>query len=210
MRELIEFEKSDGHIALGHNRWVDFLETSEYSPMTKNQYYDRKDVFEKENPDVWDRLTDLGIPISLRKRLPEGAFEIKGDSIVITGEDGSTQSVGLADANRTQVIETIKILHDSILEKTKKLAKGKDDYRKLKEKYLESEESGGSAISPIDKAHMVACGALSALADQLADLTRENCQTYLDGPFNLLITQMQRVNNGLCEKLELESLDVDL
>lgn len=211
MRELINFQLSDDWKALGYTRWVDFLEHSQISPMTATQYYDRKKVFEKENSMVWDKLTDKGIPLYLRQRLPAGSVEVTDTSIVIRNGDGETTSFSLAEANRTQIIETVKTLVSSLEEKTKTIEQGRADIRKWKERALDAEDNpsaaAGSAVTDFDKAHMAACGILSALAEEIDKLRPEACQAYLDGSFNLLAIQYQQVNNALCDKLELETLD---
>jgi hypothetical protein len=174
--------------------------------MTKNEFYKREEIFKNEGEHLFDLLNQMKVPIGLRKQLGSGNVTLDGDKVIVKDGENET-AIQLGD--RTGLLEALSSLADANATKTKQLTKGKEDYRKLKEKFIDAEESGpnGSVISDLDKAHMVACGALSALTDELAKLKPANCQAYLDGPFNLLATQYQRINDSICEKLELESLD---
>lgn len=202
MKELIRFRADGEHVALGYKRFVDFLELSELSPMTKHQYYERKSVFEKENSLVWDQLTDIGIPIAIRKRLPQGTFEVQDDKIVIHGDEGD-QTLSLDAANRTQVIQAVKLLHKSLVEKQTQLEKGKEDYRKLKERFVEgdAEKRVMPVVTAADKAHMAVCGSLVTLIDCIAALDRDATETYAEGSFLFLARQYQRLNEVIANNL---------
>jgi hypothetical protein len=206
IRGLEFIEETKKYRTLGYERFTDFLKHCGLSNMTKNRYYDRKKLLDREGDPLFDVLTVSGIPISTRKLLADGDVRLDGDKLIVKIDD---EEVILEKSNFTGIASAITTLAASLADNRKKIEKGEADYRKLKEKFLEVEESAGSgsAIPDLDKAHMVACGAIAALVDEIAKLKPADCQAYLDGPFNLLATQYQRINDAICDKLELESLD---
>lgn len=140
MNAMITFQTQDLHESLGFNRFADFLDKSEFSPMSKNEFYKRKELFESEGEKVFDLLTELGISLSKRKLLGKGNISLDGETVVILDNDtGEEISIELKDKSR--ILETITALADANADKSKRLTKGKDDNDRLKRKLTDLEEA---------------------------------------------------------------------
>lgn len=180
---------------MGFATFVDFLNSDDCF-IGKNAYYTRKELLNKEGVHLYDVLNGLDISMSKRKQLGKGTLELDedGTTLIITDTE---ERVSVND--RERLLELLTITVDSNREKNAKIEKGEADIRRLKEKLFdaETESSPRSAIPDLDKAHMVASGALAALADEVSRLDARSCQQYLDGPLNLLVIQYQRVQDEL-------------
>ncbi len=193
IRGLEQIEELELFRAMGYKTFVDFL-NSDHCFIGKNAYYTRRELLHKEGEQLYDVFNGLEISMRKRKLLGKGSLEIDGNDLVFTETD---ERVPLTD--RKRLLEILTIAVDANVEKTAKIEKGEADIRRLKEKLFdaETESSPRSAIPDLDKAHMVASGAIAALADEIARLDERACQAYLDGPMNLLATQYQRLNDEI-------------
>lgn len=195
IRGIQRIENEKLFLDMGFPTFTDFLQ-SDHCFIGKNAYYTRKELLEKEGVDLFDVLNGLDISMQKRKQLGKGTLELEddGQTLVITDTD---ERVALND--RKRLLEVLTLTIDSNREKTAKIEKGEADIRRLREKLFdaETESSPRSAIPDLDKAHMVASGALAALADEVSRLDARSCQQYLDGPLNLLVIQYQRVQDEL-------------
>jgi hypothetical protein len=205
IRGLQRIENEKLYIGMGFERFADFLNSDDCF-IGKNAYYERLNLLNREGEQIYDLLNGLEISMRKRKQLGQGNIEIEGDTLVLKDTE---ERIAISD--RKRLLEILTVALDENSKKAKQLEKGKEDFRRERERRLAAEDgavsANGSGVSPIDKAHMLACAALSDLADHISKLKPADCQAYLDGPFNLLVTQYQRINDGICEKLELETLD---
>lgn len=87
IRFLEMFEKTKMYRALGHHNFVTFLSNSGLHEVTKNRYYDRKKILDREGDPLFDALSIAGVPISIRGQFDRGDVTINGENIVITGDD---------------------------------------------------------------------------------------------------------------------------
>jgi hypothetical protein len=177
-RGLMLFRDRKDHEAFGFERFDDFLNEHPQSPMTKNQFYDRLNVIEREGDEAFDLLNSLRVPLSTRKLLASGVVQIDNDVITI-GEE----TINVADS--TRVMEALKILARKGDEQKRTIDRGKKEVKSLK-KQLDQAEHGPQAhkdSTPYGNALVVAICALTALAGEADKLpmdemmaVRDNCR----------------------------------
>ena len=63
MRALVIFQEEKMFESLGYDNFVEFLNESEYAPMTKSQFYERVKLLETEGDMTFDLLNSLSVPI---------------------------------------------------------------------------------------------------------------------------------------------------
>lgn len=201
--ERIEAEKI--YLDMGYERFVDFLNDN-HCFIGKSTYYERLALLKKEGTQLYDLMNGLDISLSKRKQIGAGNIEIQGDLVILKE---SQEKIPLSD--RQRLLDVLVLAVDELAVKTKKLAIGEEDFRRERQKRLDLEDNAAAAssrsLTPLDKAHMAATGIVASLVDEIAALDANRCQAYLDGPFQMLAAQFQRVNDAICNKLELESLD---
>lgn len=145
IRALVQFQEDRRYLDLGYANFVEFLENSEYSPMSKTRFYERLRVLESEGDEIYDLLTEMGISISTRKLLTKGdrRLELDGDDLIV-----GTERVSVVD-NPPIIRQLIKDLaaeiRDAETEKarvTEKLeraesqnARGREEYQALQRRY---------------------------------------------------------------------------
>lgn len=197
IRGLEQIEEQELFLYMGFDTFTDLLQ-SDHCFIGKSAYYERRELLHKEGEQLYDVFNGLEISLRKRKLLGKGSLEIDENDLIFT-ETG--ERVALTD--RKRLLEILAIAVDANVEKTAKIEKGEADIRRLREKLFdaETESSPRSAIPDLDKAHMVASGAVAALADEISRLDARDAQQYLDGPMNLLAIQYQRLNDALARTL---------
>lgn len=199
IRGIERIENENLYLAMGFSTFAEFLESDDCF-IGRTSYYERRDLLRKEGPSLYDVLNGLDISMRKRKQLGKGTLELDedGTTLIITDTE---ERVSVND--RERLLELLTITVDSNREKNAKIEKGEADIRRLREKLFdaETESSPRSAIPDLDKAHMVASGAVAALADEISRLDARDAQQYLDGPMNLLAIQYQRLNDALARTL---------
>lgn len=177
IKTLSRFQEQKMHEDLGYATFVDFLTESEYSPLTKTQFYEGKALLEKEGDELFDMLTDLGISIRKRKLLGKGNIELLGDTLVVHDDDGITE-IDIHD--RASILDAITALADANAEKAVKLTVQKEKIDKhddkVREIYAELDTVKASKLADIaSNPHMLArveAGlAIRRLADAAAALS---------------------------------------
>lgn len=118
MRAIETFQADRLYQAFGFDRFVDFLDGYEHSPMSKNQYYERKALLDKEGDVLFDMYGSLGLSVRRRKLLGRGNVEISGDTAIIHDGEESTE-ISLSD--RSRLLETLSALADANADKSVKL-----------------------------------------------------------------------------------------
>lgn len=85
---LAEFQQQELYKHFGFDRFADFLDQSEYSPMSKSAFYRQKELYESEGGQIYDTFNSARIPISTRRLLVEGStkIELDGNELIIGGE----------------------------------------------------------------------------------------------------------------------------
>lgn len=101
--------------ALGFTRFDDFLDESEYSPMSYRQFNDREKLLLAEGDQVFDLLTQLKLSQKQRKMLGAGHIQIdetKGTVLIVTGEDLEEEVEEIELTDRTRLLQTLSALAD--------------------------------------------------------------------------------------------------
>lgn len=128
MRALITFQEEKIYESLGFENFVDFLNNSEYAPMTKSQFYERKNLLENEGDATFDLLNSFSMPVSKRKLLGKGNIALDGETVIITGDDGEETTIEITD--RTRLLETLTALADNSAELRRKVESQKTKLNK--------------------------------------------------------------------------------
>lgn len=198
MANLIAFEKEKMHEQMGYRRFVDFLDRSPYSPMTKHQFYKRREVFEREGEEVFDLMNDIGLPLARRKMLGRGQVRLEGETVIVK-DGGNELSIDLDD--RARILETLSALADANAEKARRLERGREDYERLRRKIAAApEENQAVGRDELDRVTLSATAMLSALAGMLRDASEERREKFLEAHLNLLALQYHRVNEALGDR----------
>ncbi len=138
VRALETFQKEKMFKALGFDTFDKFLDESEFSPMSKRQYYDRLALIRGHGDEIYDLLTSVGISVRAQKMLGHGDLAIKGDALVIGDQQIEMSNVGLIkdvlnemfDEKRTLMAdrEKLKKQNDALKDQ---IARGTDENAEL-------------------------------------------------------------------------------
>jgi hypothetical protein len=213
MKALDFFQKEKMYLDLGYETFVDFLQNSEFSPMTKSQYYERKNLISNEGEVVYDYLNSIGLSVSVRKLLTENngkEISIEGDYFVVGEEKIEMKESSSIKNLLLEIANDNRKLKEENKKQAEKLEKGKGDFDRLKQRLSEAENSTATADyskNPVEKMNAIALGGLSGLADELKKASLVDCQYFTDSNLRLLVSQFQRVQEVLCKKLAVESAD---
>lgn len=158
IKTLCRFQEQKMHEDLGFATFVDFLNESEFAPMTKTQFYEGKALLESEGDQLFDMLTDLGVSIRKRKLLGKGNIELLGDTLVVHTDDGVTE---IAIDDRSSILHAITALADANAEKRVKLTVQKEKIdkhdEKVRELYQEIDTVKAAKVADVaSNPHMVA------------------------------------------------------
>lgn len=207
IRFLEYFEQTKLYRSLGHPDFVTFLRNSGLNAVTKNRYYDRKKLLDKEGDPVFDALTIAGVPISVRSQLEAGDVAVDGDSIVIRGENEDDiiihkddhsaliQALRIQARTRRTAANELAALKDKV-----KAAEKKHDAEK-RELYDELDRARASAQSdlmadPHSLALTNVCLAFQALRNEAETLSAVDREARAANVMETLAYQM-RVTAGL-------------
>ena len=118
---LERFQEDKLYKALGYDRFDDFLEQDEMSPMSKSRFYERRKLIAGNGPEVFDLLTAVGISVRSQKMLA-GEVAIRGDKLVIGEEEVAiTENAGLIKDVIEKVVDEKRDLQKTIDSQAKKL-----------------------------------------------------------------------------------------
>jgi hypothetical protein len=199
MANLIAFEKEKMHEQMGYKRFVEFLDRSPYSPMTKHQFYKRREIFDREGEQVFDLMNDIGLPLARRKLLGRGTVRVEGETVFVN--DGSDDEISIELGNRARILETLSALADANAEKARRLERGMEDYERLKRK-MDAPDGPVDSRDELERVSLTATAMLSALAAMLQDTSEARREHFLNTDLNLLALQYRRVNEALGERAD--------
>jgi hypothetical protein len=203
MANLIAFEREKMHEACGYTRFAEFLDRSPYSPMTRHQFYKRREIFEREGETVFDLMNDLGLPLARRKMLGRGTVRIEGETLVVLDGEEET-SIDITD--RARILETLSALADANAEKARRLERGQEDYERLKRRMDEERPVSNEARDELERVTLTATAMLSALAALLNEAPEERRTHFLNTNLNLLALQYRRVNEAIGGAIETDEI----
>lgn len=202
------FQKEDLHEALGYPAFADFLDNSEFSPMSKHEFYERKKVFENEGEKVFDALNDMDIPLKTRRLLGKGNVQLDGEDLVIL-DPATGEEMKFEITNKSRILETISALADANADKSKKLERGASDNHRLKQRItelqnevLESEQNGNYVErDEIENYYMLVGSMMKRLNDLLENAPIVRVAQFETRNLRVLAAQFQQTNNVVAKKL---------
>ena len=154
---LQRFQQEKKFKLLGFDTFDEFLDSSEYSRITKRQYYDRLAIIGAHGPDVADLLTSVGISMRSQKLLPKGDIEIRDDQVFIKGQAVDGKDTGLIKDVLVEVFDEIRKKDADVKkvaaenEKLKvQIKTGQQDYELLQRKYDDATQ-----LRPFDRSLMM-------------------------------------------------------
>lgn len=210
IRALQKARDTKLHENLGFNRFDDFLDSSQYSPMSYKQFYNREQLLEKEGDEIFDFLNSIQLPMSRRKLLTSGALEIEGDAVVL-GEE----RISLSDKRR--IVQTLSelsaktsALEEKVEKQSKTIAKGKEDVDNWKRKVDEAKSSaviGDAPTTPFGQALLLVIAGLAQLTDAAKDLSDEELIALRDNALRQIGARQRELHIALGFKdNEIESM----
>lgn len=200
LRALAEYGKGGHYRALGYKTFADFLNNSEYSPMSKSQFFEKHKFLQNEGAENFDLLNALNIPVRKRRLLAKGNVEIEGNEVIV--KDGDTETT-IEITDRDRLLETLSALADANAEKSKKLEKGEQDFKKAKDRIRELEDAPAGAGGKLSQGEQLAATALSSLAGLCAwmeSATMIDVSAFIQRDLNLFAGQYKRMFAVIAEK----------
>jgi len=175
IRALEHFQAEGQYKSLGYTTFVDFLEKSEYSPMSKRQYYDRLALIREHGDEIFDLLTSVGISVRASKMLGKGEIAIKGDCLVVGDKEIEIKNTGVIkevlnelfdDRRELQAqVEKQKLTNEKL---TKQVQTGENENEEL-QRNLDAMRDG----DPHDRALADAVLAMLTLQEQVGHLSEK-------------------------------------
>lgn len=172
IRALEHFQSEGLYKNLGYQTFVDFLDKSEYSPMSKRQYYDRLALIREHGDEIYDLLTSVGISVRASKMLGKGDLAIKGDQLVIGDKPVELANAGVIKEVLEELFDERRELQATAAKKDKKIEEQAAQIRhgqaelEEKERALDAIRSG----NPYDNSLTEAFYSLGLLAEKIGDL----------------------------------------
>ena len=203
LRALEVFQKDRMYLDLGFDKFVDFLQDSEFSPMTKSQYYERKNLIDNEGDIVYDYLNSIGLSVSIRKLLAsndkeitiEGDFLVVGDEKLAIQESSSIKNILLEIANDNRKLKEENTKKQLKLEKAEQtINDGSKQVEQLR-RQLDTNSEG----STFDRAQSRLINAFIKFNDELADVPlveRVDKDSVLDTLWTLLEESRKRFGSN--------------
>ena len=135
MASLIRFKEEKMFESLGYTNFYEFLDNSEYAPITRNQFSDRFKLFKKEGERLFDLMNEIGMPLSKRKLLGKGNISFDGEMVLVKDDEGNETEIEIND--RARILETITALADANADKSKKLETEKQKIKDVEKQNAE-------------------------------------------------------------------------
>lgn len=170
---LMTVEEEKIYRDYGFERFVDFLQNSELSDISKSQYYKLRELYLKEGPEQYDWFTAWRIPLVTRQLLESGDIVVEGDEVVIGGEErvplGEQKVIKsiiekLVNEKR-DIADDLHKAERKAEEKDAKIKQGEADYKEL-DRNLEALRKR----NPFDRAFGELVISFAALHEQIGHL----------------------------------------
>lgn len=204
MTALINFQKENMHEALGFTRFADFLDKSPYSPMSKNDFYRRKEVFEREGSELYDLFNEAKLPLSTRKLLAEsnaGEISIDGDKLIIGETEVATTDTDVIKEVVKSLADEIRTANANADKQKKQIDKLNDQIKQGVEEYeiLDRKFQGLSEGSPLDRAQSQLVNAFIRFNDELSNsaaIEKAGKEDFLETLWMLLEESRKRMGSN--------------
>lgn len=208
IRVLEHFFDEKGHEVLGYPNLVDFLDRSEYAPMSKRQYYDRLRLIREHGDEIYDLLTSSGISVRAQKTLGTGELSIKNDTLYVGDREVAVADTGiikevlneLFDEKRRLTNETAR-QEAKIKDLSSKVQTGTDEVNQLRRSLDAINEN-----STFENALMGAVQSLLTLATEVKALSLEERMDRAEADLRTIAEQYFQIrdayglNIGLVER----------
>jgi hypothetical protein len=177
--------------SFGYTRFDDFLNESEFSPMSYRQFIDREKLLENEGEKLFDVLNMSGMSHKQRRLLGSGYVQVdeaKGTVLIVTGEDmeEDVEEIELSDRNR--LLQTLSALADQAAvlnqknsKQKQQIERGEQQVEDLKKKLDEAKDKPGS-VSIFDM-WLNACRSIDAMTEMVkkaSDVEKAQGGIYID------------------------------
>lgn len=164
--------------SFGFTRFDDFLNESEYSPMSYRQFIDREKMLETEGDQLFDILNSSKMSHRQRRLLGAGHVQVdeaKGTVIIVTGEDLEETTEEIALDDRSRLLQTLSALADQAAllnqkntKQKKQIERGEAQVEDLKKKIDDLKNRPGELTSY--QLMMSVTNSLDAFADFLKQI----------------------------------------
>jgi hypothetical protein len=189
-RALMKFRDEGGHVALGFERFDDFLNNFPTSPMSKHQFYDRLKAIESEGDDLFDLLNTLRIPIQTRKEIGEGQIRMDGETLILGTGD---RAVEVPMGDRRAVADVIRNLTEKTTKQAKQLAEQAEKIKSGEKENKTLKKSADYVMAlrshPFDQALMNLIGSFAALSLEAEKLSPAELEEKRDNALLQIATQ---------------------
>lgn len=202
MRALITFQEGKLYESLGYENFVEFLNNSDYAPMTKSQFYERKSLLEKEGDVVFDFFNAFSLPVSKRKFLGKGNISLDGETVIVKSDDGEETTIEISD--RARLLETLTALADANADKSKKLDRQKQQIQKSDETIADlrdtivkrAMQSDNTALDPHAAALLSLVAAFQSLKGIAEGLEEFEKSEFAPRVFETIAAQLESLSTG--------------
>lgn len=167
IRALERFQREKQHEVLGFDTFDQFLNESEFSPMTKRQYYDRLALVRGHGDEIYDLLTAVGISVRSQKMLGKGELSIKNDTLYIGDREVEVANTGIIKDVLNDLFDEKRQLQTDIAKRESRIEKleaqvstGTDEYDELRRSFDALNDG-----DPHDRAYSKAANAIIRLMD---------------------------------------------
>jgi len=191
-RALQQFRDTKAYEAYGFTRFDDFLNDSDFSPMTKHEFYNREALIEKEGDQVFDVLNGLQLSLKARKQLGTGSLKIEGNEVVIGDE-----RIPVSDSARVK--EVIKNLAEKTSEQARTIERGKKELTSVK-KERDTYKSGAkfqAGGTPFEQAQLSLLAAFHSLTSEARKLPDEQLEAVRHNTLALISEQRTQLEEAL-------------
>lgn len=211
MAALIRFQQEDMHEVFGFKRFADFLDECEHSPMSKGEFYRRKELFETEGGQIYDAFNAARIPLATRKLLLSGTtpIEIDGDELIIgdqrveSSNPNAVKDLVVAIAQELRAEQTERSKSDKKVSDLKQqLQSGKEEYDELRRNLDAVTEQ-----SPFERALTRTVASFLRLIDEAKTLPEADKKRRSSDDLKLLSGQWFRLRDAFGSSIAMADLD---
>ncbi len=198
---LSQFQEEKLYRYLGYQNFVDFLNSNDFSLMTKSEFYRQKELLEAEGLEKYDLFNEAKIPLSTRRLLAKH----NGADVILDGDKIIYGEMEISSTDKSEIKELIKSIAADLRnsnqineKKEKQIEKLKSQVENGQAEYDQLRRSVDSANdgTPYTLALMKVVGAMIALTGEAKKLSPLEIQER-DGDVEVLWRQMLLVRAAL-------------
>ncbi|MBS1793382.1 MAG: hypothetical protein JSS81_05985 [Acidobacteria bacterium] len=191
MRGLQKIRDEKIFESLGFNRFDDFLNDSDLSPMTYRQFIDREKLLENEGDELFDVLNTLRMSQKQRRLLGSGNVQIdesKQTVLIITGENLEEDVEEISINDRTRLLQTLSALADqaavlnqkTIRQKTQ-IERGERQVEELRKKLDDAQNKPGKvSLFDMTMSITLSIDAMAELVKKSSEIDKANGELLLN------------------------------